>query len=212
MPRLQWRTEILPSKIITQFEQRGSEREQAGALMMWAVLSVECLHYLDDVDTNYHDDDIPSVDHEPCVISIAHARWATGTAITALDLCAAAFGRAYCNLNGPRELDLRSFDQAVDRKAAARRIVVARRNALLPAALKWVDGVFADPRYENVLRARNALTHSRLKRQFEAKPKDTKLLLEATRTRLTTRQMVCLSRDLATDQMTEFLNTVHDEL
>jgi hypothetical protein len=57
--------------------------------------------------------------------------------------------------------------------------------------------------------ARNPLTHSRLKREMTGgSPQDMKFRIEATGSRLTTREFVTHARDLATEQVTEFLQVV----
>jgi len=95
------------------------------------------------------------------VVDVAHARWATGTCITALDLCAAALGRAFCAHTGTRELDIGSFDP----ERAAKR--VARRRENLPAQARlWIDSVLKDPDYNQIKAARDSLTHKRIPRHL----------------------------------------------
>ena len=95
------------------------------------------------------------------MVDVAHARWATGTCITALDLCAAALGRAFCAHTGTRELDIGSFDL----KRKQKRTFGLRAN--LPAqAQQWIDNVLADPRYKQIKAARDSLTHARVSRHL----------------------------------------------
>lgn len=94
-------------------------------LFVWATWTAEGLFYLDDVDAvqiNY-----PNLvhGHNPDIVDIAHVRWATGTAITSLDLCAAALGRVYCNVTGPHEMDLRDFDPNGKPKVLAKRALLS---------------------------------------------------------------------------------------
>lgn len=82
----------------------------AGAFVSWAGSAVESLFYLTDLDAQIASktEDSP-LGHNWQVVDHAHARWAVGTAITALDLCAAALGRllaGYPTTSG-HELDLR---------------------------------------------------------------------------------------------------------
>ena len=110
-----------PAHIVRTFEQ---DHPAFGPPAMWAVWAVESLHYLYDLDgqaqRNYP---LPVGGHHPDTVDIAHVRWATGTAITAIDLCGAALGRSFCNSGGGRELDLRSFQpRKYERSKVHRRI------------------------------------------------------------------------------------------
>lgn len=144
-----------PIEVIQAFELRGKDRGPIGALALWATWAVEGLHYLDDLDQAHNSKPQPEAAHHPHVIDIAHVRWATGTSITSLDLCAAALGREYCNWTNANELDLRDFDLAGKRDKKK----VSQYRALLPAStLAWIDGVLADARYKEVMGARHPLT------------------------------------------------------
>ena len=146
----------------------GSER------VVWAWFAVDGLHYLDD-----HDQEIQA--HYPAdvrhghrgdIVDIAHVRWATGTALTALDLCAAALGAGYCGVAGTYELDLRDFDarlpaQATTRQDAWAAKANARRAHLPVDFVGWLDGVLADPGYELLQPARDRFTHSWLSRLLQ---------------------------------------------
>jgi hypothetical protein len=199
MPVFKWPRE--PIKIIQAFEGRRQGRGETGALIMWAAWTVEGLHYLDDLDTLHHKGSQSDKTHQPDVVNIAHVRWATGSAITALDLCAAALGREFCGLAGQRELDLRGFDPLL-----AGKDIPLRRAALSANSIAWVDSVLADARYKDVQGARNPLTHSRLKRRMYIDgPSHTEFFITATRNTLNTRNLVCRARDLATERVTEFL-------
>src|SRR2546429_2483060 len=101
MPPFNWSAD--PVEIISQFETRHSNPE-AGALLLFAVWTVDSLYYLQDLDDT-HDLLQPTVaGHRPDVVEVAHSRWATGACVTALDLCVAALGRALCGYTGKREL------------------------------------------------------------------------------------------------------------
>lgn len=131
----------------TTSDKLGGRDGEAAALVLWATWAVDALHYLADVD-----DQRDLRGQHPDVVDIAHVRWGAGTAITALDLCAAALGRLHCGATGPHELDLRQ-------------VVHASRWARLPAgARRWVTAATADPDYGVVLAARNPMTHARLPR------------------------------------------------
>jgi hypothetical protein len=107
MPRYTWAAD--PSNIISGFETRHAQPD-SGALLAWAVLSVESLHYLADIDQDYEISHHVVGGHSRDIADVAHARWATGTCITSLDLCAAALGRTFCGHKSPRELALSDFD------------------------------------------------------------------------------------------------------
>lgn len=87
----------------------------------WAVWTAQGSEYLEKLDANCDFNG---------VVDIAHVRWATGNAITAVDLCAAAMGRQFCGHRGRNELDMRDFDPAVARSARQQTAVAGRRARL----------------------------------------------------------------------------------
>ena len=92
-----------PHDTINAFAKRY-ENVECSALISWAVFSVECLHYLSDLDSAQAGASSTFDGHTANTIDIAHVRWATGTSVTALDLCAAGLGRAFCGIvDGDRE-------------------------------------------------------------------------------------------------------------
>src|SRR5438874_9903263 len=93
MPACHWPED--PMHVIAQFEARHGNSE-SGALLLFAVWAVESLYYLGDLDQRLDPSQATIGEHSADVVDVAHARWATGTCITALDLCAAALGRALC--------------------------------------------------------------------------------------------------------------------
>ena len=189
-------------EVIGAFETRHGSPE-AGALLAWACWTVDCLYYLDDVDRAFDTSDFSAIGHRPDVVDVAHARWATSSCITALDLCAAALGRALCSHSGPRELDLGDFDSS-GRPSPQ---VQARRNLLPQSALAWVDNVLADQDYSSVKSARNWLTHSRLKRHFvldtNGPPK--RISLEVDSNNIPVRQLVEIASDSATRWVSDLM-------
>ena len=202
MPLLIWPRTLI--EIVQAFEARRSGRGDIGALILWATWTVEGLHYLDDLDSLHHKGDLSVEDRQPDIVNIAHVRWATSSAITALDLCAAALGRECCGWTGQRELDLRDFDPSLLSKD-----ISLRRAALSAPSIGWVDKVLADPRYKDVQGARNPLTHSRLRRRLYIDgPTHTEFVIAATGNALNTRDLVCHARDLATERVTDFLAVI----
>ncbi len=160
MPACHWRND--PVQDIAQFEARHGNPE-SGALLLFAVSAVDSLYYLGDVDRAIDPSQATVGDHVADVVDVAHARWATGTCITALDLCAAALGRALCAQTGTRELDIGDFDPDPERTQKR----AARLRANLPVqARRWIDNVLADPGYKQIKAARDSLTHARVSRHF----------------------------------------------
>jgi hypothetical protein len=141
--------------------------------------------------------------HRPDVVDVAHARWATGTCVTALDLCAAGLGRSFCAHGGARELDLACFDSSQPSKRN-----VACRAQLPPSVLKWVDSVYADSEYKSIKEARDWLVHRRLKRHFALSTGGPlrRLKLELGTMQLEVRDVVEVARDVATRHVAAFLD------
>lgn len=203
MPPYNWPKE--PIEVIQEFESRHSHPD-AGALLTWAAMAVECLHYLDDVDRTFDVSQTTVAGHRPDIVDVAHARWATSTCITALDLCAAWLGRAFCGYTGAQELKLANFNN-LSIKPSQQKRVQARRDQLPPRAQQWLDDVLTDSDYKVVKSARDWLTHSRVKRHFvlNAGGPPERLLLELPPNKLPVRQLVEITRDLATRRVSELL-------
>lgn len=148
----------------------------------------------------------PGTDESAEIVDISHVRWAVGSSITALDLCAAVLGRLYClDIVVRRQLDMRSFDPSgKDIKAVGR-----ERMRLPTPVVEWVDSVLADLRYCEVLQARNPLTHSRVRRVLSNNPAEyTRFKIAGTEFSKSSRDMVVEARDLATERVTSFLQLV----
>jgi len=162
MVRISWVKD--PVTVVQGYEARHG-KSQLASLLLWATWAVEGLYYLDDLDATIQAGYPNSVSsHHPDVVDIAHVRWATGTAITAIDLCAAVLGRLYCGWTNSKEMDLRDFDPLI--KNNSKRIAKVR-SALPPSALAWVDNVLADAHYQNFQGARNQFTHAWLNRDLQ---------------------------------------------
>ena len=145
-------------KVVQDFETRH-QQPQAGALLAWAAWTVDSLKYLDDIDRNYDSTRSTLGNHRPDIIDVAHARWATSTCTTALDLCAAGLARGLCGYTKAHEVDMGDL-------VANSRSSKAIRSMLPSNALSWVDRVLSDPDYSAVKTARDSLTHSRVRRHF----------------------------------------------
>jgi hypothetical protein len=200
MPAFKWPLDL--ASIVTAFEHRSADRGESGALIMTAAWTTQELHYLDDLDQPAQRKSAPATKNSELVVGMAHVRWATATAITALDLCAVVLGKVCCGEAG--ELDLRHLDPSSSRSR------VPERRAKLPVeALAWVDAVVADPRYADVHAARNPLVHSRLIRHFFMEGADhTHVALPPTGKLVRLRELVESARDLATVRVGEFLAVV----
>jgi hypothetical protein len=124
------------------------------ARISFAVECVNGLHYLSDIDGQLVPLDAATdvLGHNWQVVDMAHVRWAAGSAITALDLCAAALGRLYCGISGDdaRDLDLEGIKRPEHRD-------VLRAAPGDPAA--WAAGVRGEHRYSDLLDLRHQLTH-----------------------------------------------------
>jgi hypothetical protein len=127
---------------------------QAAHFVWWAGNATNSLHYLADVAATVAPADEPyPLGHGWQVAALAHARWATGTAVTAIDLCAATLGRLHTS-DYPKpsrhEMDFRDARKHSNLKN-------------LPRAVTWMDAVDDDSNYQLVLDARHALTHQQLR-------------------------------------------------
>lgn len=139
MPPHTWATDAM--RVAQTLEAKVIGSEEAGALIAHAAWCVDALHYQLDLDARSRAES--SLGHNADTADVAHVRWATSTAITALDLCAAALGRVYCGVTGPHEHDLRTFDEA-SRDAKRARAARAAMAALPVSASAWVRAVLAD--------------------------------------------------------------------
>lgn len=224
--------------VVQQFEERYPGT-RIGPLIMWAVWAVEAVNYLVDHDQVQSAYPNPVLGHDPDVVDIAHVRWATGSTITALDLCAAALGIHYCGNPGPNELDLKDFyiykrtPRGILRKIRKRipkncyswfdrlfrdkrtRQIEARRSKLPARHLDWVDGVLADAGYKKIHGARNRFTHAWLSRSLSCggavgHAGRTRFRLKKSQETINARDLIELSAKLATEQVQEFLNILDE--
>jgi hypothetical protein len=124
------------------------------ARISFAVECVNGLHYLFDIDGQLVPRDAATdiLGHNWQAVDMAHVRWAAGSAITAVDLCAAALGRLYCGVSDDdaRDLDLEGIKRREHRD-------VLRAAPGDPA--EWAAHVRGDKRYSDLLDLRQQLTH-----------------------------------------------------
>jgi hypothetical protein len=134
---------------------------EGGYFFISAIWTVDSLHYLADLDAAIPARPAALVGgHDAMVVDIAHARWATGSAITALDLCAGALARR-CHLpQRPYEYDLRDLGSSGSGPIRSGRSF----SHLTPAAQRWVSDVEADADYSRILHLRYPLVHAHLRR------------------------------------------------
>lgn len=134
----------------------------AGALLTWAVWTCHSLDYLKRLDDHAFGSQ-PRVLHEgpPDIVDLAHVRWASGSAVTALDLCAATLGRLYAGGASAKELAL------VDLSSKSK-LAPTLRHTIPAPGIAWVDAALADADYVMLKRTRNPMTHSRIVRTLQA--------------------------------------------
>lgn len=201
MPSAHWQTK--PSEAIVAFEKRHPNPE-AGALLLWAYSSADALHYLADLDAAYETSRSVPGGHPPDIVDVAHVRWAAGTCITALDLCAAGLARAFGGHPGPKEFDLGDFSRTPPSKATTTVI-----NAIPPPAFRWIHAVLADSAFVEMKAARDTLTHRRLPRHLYASlgstASDPRLDLQVGTQRIPARRLIEDARDLATRHLGNLL-------
>jgi hypothetical protein len=188
--------------------QEFNNRHGAGTLpnsFIWAIWAAEGLDYLEKLDANHPGGPVPPGDPHPDLLDISHVRWATGNAITAIDLCAATMGHLFCGSQGGRELSLRNFDPACAARLKA--AVTRRRTSLRPKFRKWVDDTLADQRYKDLHRARNPFTHAWLRRHLSTGDR-TQFEVLGTGRRMNARDMVVDSASLALDRVRAFVDVV----
>jgi hypothetical protein len=193
--------------------QEFDNRHGAGTLpnsFSWAIWAAEGLDYLEKLDAGHRAGPVPPGGPHPDLLDISHVRWATGNAITAIDLCAATMGRLFCGPPGAKELSLRHFDPACPPKYQA--AVTARRASLPPEFLKWVDETLADQRYIDLHGARNPFTHAWLRRHLfdgvGGHADRTQFEVLGTSHQMNARDMVVDSASLALDRVRAFVDVV----
>jgi hypothetical protein len=171
----------------------------AGALLSWAGWAADSLFYLQGVDALAFGEGGLGGRHDG-VVEIAHFRWAASTAVTALDLGAAAIGKLHgVALPYEHELDLQA---AHDRKRI--------RLQLSLRALQWVDSVSNDARYQFVVSARHPMVHRRAFRDFGLGERLAFRFKDASGTDIRTTVPALLSK--ATAVTTEHLETLFAEV
>lgn len=190
---------VSASQAIIEFEKRFNNAE-AGALFYWAVSCVDSLQYLVDLDIAYDGSRSTPGEHSHDIVDVSHARWATSSCITALDLCAAVLGRVFCNTTGPHELDLGSFDSKHKKQY---------QKNLPSIAIQWIDCVINDKLFSEIKIARDALIHRRLLRHFEMKAGSpepaNRLRLQALSDKIAVPELIKRSLEVADNHVNAFV-------
>jgi hypothetical protein len=108
-------------------------RNNAGDYLFWATWAVDALHYLDDLDQHAERLRWIELGHHEDTVDLAHARWAASTAMTALDLSAAAVGEYHgvVPVRPDHVHDVADLDQ--------------NRGQLCPGCVVWLNDVVRDP-------------------------------------------------------------------
>jgi hypothetical protein len=132
----------------------NSVGHEPGHYLLWAVWSVDGLHYLDDLDQQPERARWIVAGHHEDTIDLSHARWAAGTAMTALDLSAATLGALH-NLPTPKSDQVHDVGD-LDKQS--------HRAQLCAGCLNWLDVVLNDPDYAILKSARDPLTHRSIPR------------------------------------------------
>jgi hypothetical protein len=196
-------------------DQDFNTRHGAGSLpsaFIWAVWTAEGSDFLQKVDAGYPAGPVPPGAPNPGLVDISHVRWATGNAITAIDLCAATIGHLFCGHRGARELSLRDFEPACSASARHQAAVARRRGSLPQDFLKWIDDTLADQRYIDLHSARNPFTHSWLQRHLYSgaggHAERTQFEVRGTSIRMNARDMVVMSASLALDRVRAFVEVI----
>jgi hypothetical protein len=199
MPSHKWSQE--PGDVIAAFEKKYCKPDGT-ALLAWAFMCCDTLYYLDHLDSAPTLYSANSFTFHQDFVDIAHARWATVTAITALDVAFAGLARTLGRYHGNLELDLRDYQNPnrVSRPILQHLPVVVRN---------WLHNLTADTNYKLILGLRNALVHRRIPRRLFINVGGThpgkRLELMIGSTSLPTDRVVAIARELATKHLGDLL-------
>lgn len=130
----------------------------ASSLVVWALLAADGLAYLVDLDNDLRAGRSQQPSQAWQAVEFAHSRWAATSAITVLNLAAAALGRLHLP---PKPVGQEySLEDFYDRRGGG--IGKQRRDALTLAGRRWIESTHGNKLYRTVLRARNPFTHGRV--------------------------------------------------
>lgn len=168
----------------------------------WAVDALDGLRWLAHLDEWAFADPRERLGHRNHrVIDVAHVRWATTTAVTAIDLCVAELAVRYCGEP--------FWSERMPSLAAVRKRLAAKGPR---AARDWLDIVERDHEYQLLRRgARDPLAHRFLVRTALIGPGRTPLELDPegpAEDRPDAREVILLSLRVATRHVDEFGRTI----
>jgi hypothetical protein len=157
----------------------------------WALDAVEGLRWLVDLDDwAFAGAGENRGERNPRVIDVAHVRWATTTAVTAVDLCVAEIAVRYCGEP--------FWSERMPGLADVRQRLTGQGS---PVALAWLDHVKNDPDYRSLRRgARDPLAHRFLVRTALIGPGRTLFELDCAalpEDRPNAREVILLALDVA---------------
>jgi hypothetical protein len=103
IPRV-WNLDPVAAARALVVQESDLDQERAAGFALTAAWTVEALHYLVDLDAHLALADRLSavLDYAKHPVELAHARWAAGDAMTAVDLCSAALGRLFASYPNKR--------------------------------------------------------------------------------------------------------------
>jgi hypothetical protein len=163
MPPIQW-----PPETWSAIELLSGRNADASSCVLWATSAVDGLAYLDDLDTARDGGARVANGHDALVIDVAHARWAAGTAMTALDLCAAAIGFLYLP-SRHRYYDMGNVLEVLDKEFGAAATSSSSRPPGWPprqGVRPWIVELTAADDYKLIKAVRDPLTHRTLARHI----------------------------------------------
>ena len=133
----------------------GSRNDDAGRCLRWAAQATQALDYLKDLHEALPKSRELSGGHDVLAIQVAHARWASATSMTAIDLCAAALGYLY--------LPRCSKDAYYDFRQLCKKITTVRTH---PGTTEWIDQVNNNADFKLIDGIRDPLVHRTLPRRY----------------------------------------------
>jgi hypothetical protein len=123
----------------------------------WAIDALQSLSWLASVDAGAFSGGQGPTGWDPRIIDVAHARWATSTAITAIDLCVAETAVKLCGV----DFWSKRLPDAKEVMRQLRALSKICPSDAISSAIEWVEKLQSDNGHQALRRyARNPLTHS----------------------------------------------------
>ncbi len=124
---------------------------------MWAVWTVDGLYYLDDLDQETERARWITARHNDAAVDLAHVRWASASAMTALDLCAATLGVIH-------GVPVMKNGEVMPDRVHDVQGLRSHRPELCEGCRDWLTKVVGDQRYKTLKDLRDPMTHRTLPR------------------------------------------------